>query len=145
MLWKSTGARVIARPEASTADQWGFNANTDLWKCCALFNRAFYRDERMQMGRVANALTAQRTSQLITVVLNKEVASRTEWLLSDGAMNPTKAAWIRRRMTQLGQSQAAVAMAQIFQDDLLELDVGGDMEELLESIEAETLQGELQV
>lgn len=101
--------------------------NTDLWKCCACFKGAFYRDERMQMGRVASAHTGQRTSQLIAAVLNKEVSDRTARLLDLGRLHAAKAELIRYRERRLGRWQAAVAVAQIFQDDLLEVAVGADM------------------
>lgn len=41
--------------------------------------------------------------------------------------------------------QAAEAVMQVFQDDLLEVAVRSDMEEIIERVDSEVLQGELRV
>lgn len=115
----------------------------DLWKFCAFFNGAFYRDERMHMGRVASTHSGQRTSQLITAVRNAEIASRTDhrffsWLAAPGQSSVDLEKKVGAQAKQSGNSNDAK-----FQDDLSEIAVGGDMEELLASVEMETLNGEL--
>lgn len=78
----------------------------------------------MQMGRVASEHTGQRKSHLITSAMNEEIVGHTKQLLAAGVLHPAKAAWIRQRSASLEQRQAAVAVAQIFQDDSLEIAVG---------------------
>lgn len=67
----------------------------DLWKCCAFFRGTFYRDERMQMGRVASANTGQPTSQLIVAILVEDAWKLTPTMISSGNMHPAKARWIQ--------------------------------------------------
>lgn len=117
-------------------------AESDLWKCCPFFNGHFYRDERMQMGRVASAHTGQRTFQLIVAIMNEDAAAQTDLLMARSALHPAKARWIRARTDQLGKYQAATALMQVFQDDLLKVAVGKDMEDVIERVETDTLRHE---
>lgn len=118
--------------------------STDIWKCFEFFRGVFYRDERMQMGRVASAHTGQRTSQLITAAMKEEADKLTEQTRISGAMHPTKVEWLVQCEAALGK-EVAVEIMQVFQDDLLEIAMWSDMENIIQQIEMETLQGELQV
>lgn len=99
----------------------------------------------MQMGRFGRAHTGQRASQLITAVLNDEISRRSERRMKSGAMRKATAEWIGQRTKILGRQQAAIAVAQIFKDDLLELAGGDGMQEVIDNVGEEVLEGELRV
>lgn len=97
------------------------------------------------MGRVASAQTGQRTSQLVVAVMNDKSAALTHQSMRAVSVHPSKAAWIAQRRERMGKEQAVAAVMQLFQDDLLEVAVGSDMEYIIERVDSEVLQGELQV
>lgn len=75
----------------------------------------------------------------------EEVLKCTRELCSADLMHQDTRQWIQNRRKLLDEVHAVVAIFQVFQEDLLEIAVGTDMERVVREIERDTLQGDLQV